>query len=88
MLNWSLVFDERNAAVMKSLEKVITTASKRGVTASICGQAPSFYPDLTEKLVEWGVTSVSVSPDMIDQTRDIIARVEKKQGKLPVQDQD
>ena len=82
------VFDERNAAVMKSLEKVITTATKRGVTSSICGQAPSFYPDLTEKLVEWGVTSVSVTPDMIDQTRDIIARVEKKQGKLPAQDQD
>ena len=82
------VFDERNAAVMKSLKKVITTANKRGVTSSICGQAPSFYPDLTEKLVEWGVTSVSVSPDMIDQTRDIIARVEKKQGKLPAQDID
>jgi len=82
------IFDERNAAVMKSLEKVIKTANRRGVTSSICGQAPSFYPDLTEKLVEWGVTSVSVSPDMIDQTRDIIARVEKKQGKLPAQDID
>lgn len=71
-------FDERNEAVMVALEKVITTATKRGVTASICGQAPSFYPDLTEKLVSWGITSVSVSPDMIGTTREIVARAEAK----------
>jgi len=28
--------------------------------------------------VEWGITSVSVSPDMIDQTREIIADVEAR----------
>jgi len=33
---------------------------------------------LTEKLVEWGITSVSVSPDAIESTRDIIANIEKK----------
>jgi pyruvate,water dikinase len=38
------------------------------------------YPEITEKLVEWGITSVSVSPDMIDITRDIIAKVEAKLG--------
>jgi len=71
-------FDERNAAVMMALEKVITTASKMGITSSICGQAPSFYPDLTEKLVAWGITSVSVSPDMIGTTREIVAKAEAK----------
>jgi phosphoenolpyruvate synthase/pyruvate phosphate dikinase len=30
--------------------------------------------------VEWGITSVSVSPDMIDITREIIAEAEKRQG--------
>jgi pyruvate,water dikinase len=73
-------FDERNEAVMISIEKVVRTCKARGVTCSICGQAPSVYPEITEKLVEWGVTSVSVSPDMIDVTRDIIARVEGKLG--------
>jgi pyruvate,water dikinase len=38
------------------------------------------YPEITEKLVEWGCTSISVSPDMIDTTRDIIAAAEKKLG--------
>jgi pyruvate,water dikinase len=80
------MFDERNEAVMRSLEKIITTCKERGVTVSICGQAPSFYPDLTEKLVAWGITSVSVSPDMILKTRDIIGDVETKIGILPPQE--
>jgi pyruvate,water dikinase len=71
-------FDERNEAVMIALERAVTTAKKMGVTSSICGQAPSVYPELTEKLVAWGITSVSVSPDMIGTTRGIIARAEAK----------
>ena len=73
-------FDERNEAVMMSIEKVVRTCKSLGVTCSICGQAPSVYPEITEKLVEWGITSVSVSPDMIDITRDIIAAAEAKLG--------
>ena len=65
-------FDERNAAVMHSLERIVTTARNRGITCSICGQAPSFFPDLTAKLVVWGITSVSVSPDVINKTRQIV----------------
>ncbi|AII59237.1 MAG: phosphoenolpyruvate synthase [Dehalococcoides mccartyi] len=71
-------FDERNEAVLAALEKAVTTAARRGITASICGQAPSVYPELTEKLVSWGITSVSVSPDMIGTTREIIAKAEAK----------
>ena len=70
------VFDERNEAVMLALKKAIKAAARRGITASICGQAPSFYPELTKKLVKWGITSVSVSPDAIESTREIIARAE------------
>jgi pyruvate,water dikinase len=73
-------FDERDESVMLSIEKVVKGCKAAGVTCSICGQAPSVYPEITEKLVEWGITSISVSPDMIDVTRDIIARVEAKLG--------
>lgn len=69
-------FDERNEAVLIALERAIKVAKSMGVTSSICGQAPSVYPELTEKLVEWGITSVSVSPDMIGTTREIIAKAE------------
>ncbi len=71
-------FDERNEAVMIALERIVRGCKAAGVTCSICGQAPSVYPELTEKLVSWGITSVSVSPDMIDTTREIIAKVEQR----------
>jgi len=76
-------FDERDEAVLWSLEKAIKTTAQRGVTSSICGQAPSDYPDLTTKLVEWGITSVSVNPDMIEHTRAIIANAEEELSKQP-----
>jgi len=76
-------FDERNEAVMAAIQTAVTVAKRRGITASICGQAPSVYPEVTEKLVEWGITSVSVSPDMIDRTREIIANAEVKLGRAP-----
>jgi len=71
-------FDERDEAVLLALERAIKISKSMGVTSSICGQAPSVYPELTEKLVEWGITSVSVSPDMIGTTREIIAKAEEK----------
>lgn len=71
-------FDERNEAVMVALELAVKVSKSMGVTSSICGQAPSVYPEITEKLVEWGITSVSVSPDMIGHTREIIAKAEAR----------
>lgn len=71
-------YDERNEAVMWSFEHIIKTCRKYGVTCSMCGQAPSQFPDLTEKLVEMGITSVSVSPDVINKTREIVYEAEKK----------
>jgi pyruvate,water dikinase len=71
-------FNEMDPAVMWSLKRLITKSRKRGISCSICGQAPSNYPELVEKLVKWGATSISVSPDAIDATREIVAQAEKK----------
>ncbi len=71
-------FDERNEAVLIAIERVVKAAIARGVTCSICGQAPSDFPEITEKLVEWGITSVSVNRDVIDETREIIAAAEQR----------
>lgn len=72
------VFNERDPAVLWALEKVIKTCLKEKVTCSICGQGPSEYPDLVEKLVEFGITSISVNPDAIDRTRELIYNAEAK----------
>jgi len=74
-------FDERNPAVLKAIKKVVKSCNKNNITSSICGQAPSEYPELVEKLVKWGITSISVSPDAIGRTRQIIAWAEKRKTK-------
>ncbi len=74
-------FDERNDAVTWALEHIVKTCKKYNVTASICGQSVSVYPSLVEKLVGWGITSVSVSPDAVENTRKVVAEVERKLNK-------
>lgn len=71
-------FDETNEAVLWAMEKVIKTAHKYHITSSLCGQAVLTHPHLLEKLISWGITSVSVSPDAITTTRKHIAEIEKK----------
>jgi len=72
------IYDEQNEAILWALEKVIKTCNKYKITSSICGQAPSLYPSLVEKLVQWGITSISVSEDAIDSVRKTVAEAEKK----------
>ncbi|MYJ02069.1 MAG: hypothetical protein F4102_07390, partial [Chloroflexi bacterium] len=51
-------------------------ARDRGITVSVCGQGPSEHPDLAQRLVDWGITSISVTPDVIEQTRQLVANAE------------
>ena len=67
-----------NPAVLRSLEKIVTTCKKRKITCSVCGQAPSVFPELVDMLVDWGITSVSVSPDVVEKTRRVVYNAEKK----------
>ncbi len=73
-------FDERNLAVKRAIKHLIKTAHKHGKTVSICGQAPSQYPEFTEFLVNNYIDSISVNPDAIEKTRIIIAKAEEKRG--------
>jgi pyruvate,water dikinase len=71
-------FNEMYPAPVWAFEHVVKTAHKYGITASMCGQAVSTYPELVRDLVSWGITSVSVSPDAIDATRKLLAQTEKQ----------
>ena len=72
------VYDERNPAIVSVLEYIVKTCTEHGITSSICGQAASDYPDLVEKLVKYGITSVSVNPDVVYRTREQIFQIEKR----------
>ena len=71
-------FNELNPSVLWALEKIVKTCAKNNVTCSICGQAPSVYPELTRMLVNWGITSISVNPDAIETTRKFVHDAEHK----------
>jgi len=72
------LFDERNLAVKRAIKSLIETAHQYGKTVSICGQAPSVYAEFTRFLVETGIDSISVNPDVVVQTRKLVAQVEQR----------
>lgn len=72
------LFDERNLAVKRAIRHLIKVAHKDGKTVSICGQAPSEYPEFTEFLVRSGIDYVSVNPDMVKQTKLNVAHYEQR----------
>lgn len=72
------IYDERNLAVLRAMSYVIRICKERGVTTSICGQAPSNYPEIVEFLLGEGATSLSVNPDKVIETRILVAGIEKK----------
>jgi len=72
------LYNEQNPAVLWALEKVIKLCQTTNITCSICGQAPSSKPEIIKKLVKWGITSISVNPDAIGKTRELIAETEKE----------
>ena len=57
---------------------MIAAAHKDGKTVSICGQAPSQYPEFTEFLIQQGIDYVSVNPDMIKTTKRNVAHFEQR----------
>ncbi len=74
-------FDERDPAVRTAVAMLIEKAhnSPYGYrTVSICGQAPSVYPEFTEFLVRSGIDSVSVNPDVVVRTRELVSSIERR----------
>lgn len=74
----SYLFDERNLAVKRAIRHLIETAHKDGKTVSICGQAPSVYPDFAQFLVQNGIDYISVNPDMVKTTKKNVASFEQR----------
>ena len=72
------IFDERDRAVTGTIRAIIDECRRLGLRSSICGQAPSVHPEYAETLVRFGIDSISVNPDVIDQTRYNIAAAEEK----------
>ena len=70
-------YTEEHPAVMKLIERTIRKCAEAGVKCSICGQAGS-VPHIVEKLVAFGISSVSSNTDAIADVRKTVARAEQK----------
>ena len=65
-------FNEQNLAVKVAIKHMIKEGHENDCTVSICGQAPSKYPDLIRFLVEEKIDSISVNPDVVEETIEMI----------------
>jgi pyruvate,water dikinase len=79
------IFDERNEAVKQMIAQVIRVVRGAGRKIGICGQAPSDYPEFAEFLVEQGIHSISLNPDVVVKTT---ARILALESRRQLADQD
>jgi pyruvate,water dikinase len=76
----SFDFDERDEGVIETIRQAINGAHGSGRYIGICGQGPSDFPDLAERLVGFGIDSMSLNPDTVVHTRKIVAEAEARLG--------
>ncbi len=72
------VFNERDPAVMRFLAEGIRRVKATGRKIGICGQAPSDYPEFAQFLVQQGIDSISLNPDVVLKTTLKIAEMEQR----------
>jgi pyruvate,water dikinase len=72
------VFDERDRAVTEYIARLLARAHELGLRTSICGQAPSVYPEYAELLVRAGIEAISVNIDAVDRARQLVAAAERR----------
>ncbi|MGM0541424.1 MAG: phosphoenolpyruvate synthase [Pseudomonadota bacterium] len=71
-------YDERDNGVKKMIQWAIEGAKRNGLHSGVCGQAPSDYPEMAKFFVALGVDSLSLNPDSLLKTSQIISDFEKK----------
>lgn len=73
----SFDFDERDPGVMEMLRLAVLGAHRNGRHVGICGEAPANYPDVAAFLAKLGIDSISVNPESVAKTREVVYQAEK-----------
>jgi len=66
-------FDERDPAVKALLKLAIGACKAEGKYVGICGQGPSDHPDFAQWLRDEGISSISLNPDTVVATWQLLA---------------
>jgi len=69
--------------VLAGIERIAKACRARGLPASICGDAPSRHPELIEKLIIFGLSSISVPADAFETTCRVVEKAENRLGLAP-----
>ncbi len=72
----SFEFDERDPGVLEMLRLAIEGAHRNGRHVGICGEAPANYPDVARFLTRLGIDSISVNPESVAQTMEVVFHAE------------
>ena len=75
------LFDEQDEAVRRLIGDVIQEAHRHDVKVGLCGQAPSDHPEFAAFLVEYGIDSISVTPDSFVAVKQQVAKAERLAAK-------
>ncbi|MEY8688616.1 MAG: phosphoenolpyruvate synthase [Leptothrix sp. (in: b-proteobacteria)] len=67
-------FDERDPAVKALISRAIAACRAHGKYIGICGQGPSDHPDFAEWLAQEGIVSISLNPDSVIATWQLLAK--------------
>lgn len=70
--------NEKNEAVIKMVEDAIDACRKKKKYCGICGQAPSDYPEFAELIMKKKITAISLNPDSVIKTIQMLSKVKKK----------
>jgi pyruvate,water dikinase len=71
-------YDERDPGVLKMVQMAIEGAHRHDKHISLCGQAPSDFPEFAEFLVQQGIDAISLNPDSVLKTLPVILQAEEK----------
>ncbi|MGZ8160822.1 MAG: phosphoenolpyruvate synthase, partial [Methylobacter sp.] len=74
-------FDERDPGVKEMIRLAVDGSRRNGRHCGLCGQAPSDYPEMAEFLVEIGIDSMSLNPDTVLQTTQLVLETERRLGR-------
>jgi pyruvate, water dikinase len=63
---------------MRMVAQAIRAVRAAGRKIGICGQAPSDYPEFARFLVEEGIDSISLNPDVVVKTTLQVLEIERE----------
>ncbi|MEO8546428.1 MAG: putative PEP-binding protein, partial [Burkholderiaceae bacterium] len=76
-------FDEQDPGMRKILKMAVEGAKRNKRHCGICGQAPSDHIEVARYLVGLGIDSISLTPDRVLQTMQVVQEIEVALGRPP-----